>query len=164
MALIPESLDLSLLPPELIRSVAEDAASDADRAAFFLSEVGLALLPGQARRLPAHFLLDLGAAMRLLIWEQAGLTIHLEAGLPCAREATLQVFREALPEAGGSTSWLAQAVFRLSVDRLAWSGRRDLDADILLDMPDEDALVEVMARFLWANRHADLETARGVKP
>jgi len=80
--------DLSRFPPELFRAVAEGAERNADRVGQFLAGVGLApqagqvrLAPqaGQVRRLPADFLLDLGAALRMLSWEHAGFEAHLEA-------------------------------------------------------------------------------------
>ena len=36
---------------------------------------------------------------------------------------------------------------------MAWAGPRCLEAEILLEAPDDDALVESLARFLWANRN-----------
>ena len=71
--------DLSRFPPELFRAVAEGAERNADRVGQFLAGVGLAPQAGQVRRLPADFLLDLGAALRMLSWEHAGFEAHLEA-------------------------------------------------------------------------------------
>jgi hypothetical protein len=151
-------------PPELIRFVTEEAERDADRAWYFLRLVDLAPPPGQIRRLPAGLLLNLGAAARLLEWEQAGITIHLDAGLPCARDAARRIFLEAVPvdgEARGPEPWLSEAVFRLTIDRFAWTGRTDLQAEIRLDFPDEDVLVEALAQFLWTHRHAAPSADRG---
>src|SRR5205085_993171 len=117
--------------------------------------------------LPADFLLDLGAAMRLLAWEQAGLTLHRESGLPPAAEAATQVFLDAVPSAAGRrwpNLWLCKAVLRLSVDRFAWAGGRDLRADVLLGFPDEDALVEALAGFLWDHRSPPPSDDRGGTP
>ena len=85
---------LAAFPPELIARVAEQAARDADLTAHFLTAVGLGPPPGRARPLPGDFLLELGAAMRLLAWEVDGLDLH-ESGLPAARDAILQAFRDA---------------------------------------------------------------------
>jgi hypothetical protein len=148
--------DLSQLPTELLRHVTEEAERDAGRTGAFLGAVGLGPPDGGVRRLPGDLLLNLGAALRLLSWEQAGLAIHREAGLPAARDAIRQVFLDAVPAAGRESQpgpWLGEAVLRLSVERFAWAGRRELQAEVLLDFPDEDALVEAMARFLWDHRH-----------
>jgi hypothetical protein len=44
-------------------------------------------------------------------------------------------------------------VFDLSISRFAWTARVEFETDIALDTGDEDALVEVLAQFLWAHRH-----------
>ena len=69
---------LSQFPPDLVQAVAEDAAADADRVGQFLDALGLRPTGDGAApaplRLPSSFLIGLGAAMRLLAWEQRGLT------------------------------------------------------------------------------------------
>lgn len=146
------------IPPELLADVAERADADADRVVLFLQALGLAPAPGQTRALPAAFLLDLGAALRLLAWEAAGLDVHRQAGLPAALDAIRRAFAEAPgyllrdPTAPAPYPPLFRAVLRLTADRLAWAGRRDLGADVVLGDPDEDALIEALAAFLWAHR------------
>lgn len=166
MSLIPDTHDPSRLPPELRR--ADDAERDAGRACDFLREVGLAPRPGEMRRLPEAFLLDLGAAMRLFAWEEAGFTAHLEADLPTAREAILRAFSEAASETEGpieSPFRFCEAVFRLSVDRFSWTGRQHMNGEVLLDVPDEDAFVEAMARLLWEHKNTPkLEDDPGMQP
>ena len=94
--------------------------------------------------------------MRLLAWEVDGLDLH-ESDLPAARDAILQSFQDAtrrIHDPASPAPCLGRAVFRLTVERLAWAGPRDLHAEILLDVPDEDVLVEAMARFLWDRRES----------
>ena len=157
MAPTDSSAGLLAFPPELISRVVEQAVGDADLTARILTRVGLGPPPGEVRRLPATFLFELGAACRLLAWEVAGLTLHREAGLPSARDALRAAFREAAalaanPSAPDPGPSLSPAVLALAIDRLAWAGPAYLRAEILLDTPDEDALVEAMARFLWDRR------------
>ena len=160
-----QPLSLSLLRPELLLAVADGAERDAGRVIEFLAGVGLAPEAGQVRRLPADLLLDLGAALRMLSWEYAGFAAHLEAGLPPAREAIRRAFLDAAAGNPPPARRLCEAVIRLAVDRFAWAGHRDVKAEILLDVPDEDALVEAMARFLWDHRHATThESHRGTQP
>jgi hypothetical protein len=145
-------------PPELIDRVAEMAASDADLAGHCLRTLGLAPTDGTVRSLPGDFLIEFGAAMRLIAWEVGGLN-PVEFGLPTARDAILQALQYATrrilhPGSPAPAPALAPAVFRVVVERLAWAGPRDLDAEILLEVPDEDVLIEAMARFLWARRGA----------
>jgi hypothetical protein len=157
MAPTDRGAGLAAFPPELIARVAEQATQDADLAAHILTTFGLGPPPGQIRRFPATFLLDLAAASRLLAWEVTGLTLHREAGLPSARDALRDAFRDcavlvADPSAPDPGASLSGAVIALTVDRLAWAGPAHLRAEVLLDTPDEDALVEAMARFLWGHR------------
>lgn len=156
--MVPTPPASAVCPPELIALVVEQATRDAELVCHILTSVGLAPPPGGVRCLPADFLRELGAAVRLLHWETAGLTIHLEAGLPAAGDAIRQVFRDAVgrlkdPSAPAPDLALSRAVRRLTFDRLAWTGPADLRAEIVLDAPDEDVLVEAMARILWDRRH-----------
>src|SRR4051794_29218512 len=95
MAQPPLPPSLAAFPPDLIQAVAGDAARDADRVGSFLVAVGLA----PPLRLPADFLLGLGAALRMLMWEHRGIHLHRDAGLPPARQALREVFRAATGQA-----------------------------------------------------------------
>src|SRR3954451_7437938 len=160
MAVTPCPLPLSDFPPDLIQAVARDAARDADRVGVFLDALGR---PPAGRRpqdpplgLPADLLLGLGAALRLLLWEQQGIDAHRQAGLPPGRQALRDVFRAATgqadPEAAGRARTLPYRVLTLFVERFAWAGRPELGADLTLGPADEDALLEGLADFLWAHR------------
>ena len=154
----------SALPPELVEATAGEAARDADRAGQLLHELGFVPSPGRPVRLPAAFLLDLGAALRLLAWEQGGLHVHRDAGLPPAEQALHDAFR-GLVESAGATGTaardLARRVLALFAGRLAWHGRPELDADVALDDLDEDVMLDALAAFLWARRHAGPGHAAG---
>lgn len=150
---------LSAFPPELISRVVEQAAQDAALVPPFLKAFGIVSAEGKPLSLPADFLREFAAATRLCVWEQQGLTLHQEAGLPSAGHAFQRVFREATareldPLAPAPTSSLSLAVLKLTIESLAWAGPLYLNAEILLGMPDEDTLVEAMARLLWAQRQA----------
>jgi hypothetical protein len=69
MANIPPHVPVPDLPAELVASVAADAARDAERVGTLLHTLGIRGTSEQPRRLPARFLLRLGAALRLLAWE-----------------------------------------------------------------------------------------------
>ena len=157
-------------PPELAQAVACEAAEDADRVGLFLRELndglarrGLQTLP---RRLPAGLLLGLGAALRLLAWEGTGSRAHLPADLPPAMKAIRDLFaalgkQPASLEARGGE--LVLRVVRAWVDHFAWHGRAAWGADLVLGGAEEDALVDALAEFLWANRHA-LSAQGGEQP
>jgi hypothetical protein len=160
MAAAPPPLDQ--FPPDLLQAVERDAADDADRVGQFLDALGLRPTgPGAARaplRLPTFFLLRLGAALRLREWEQRGLRAHRDAGLPPADEALREVFRaaeapEPLAAKEQAATQLAGRVLAVFAERMAWDGRPLLGADLELGEADEDALVDALAKFLWAHRH-----------
>jgi hypothetical protein len=151
MAAFPPFLSVNDFPAEMVTAVAVEATRDADRVGLFLDHLGLEGTPEKPLPLPAGFLLHLGAALRLLTWEAQGFFSHRQAGLPEAQQAIRDAFRS-LANPDADPTELCVAVLRLSVDRFAWSGPSDLGADIALDETQEDALLETLADFLWAQR------------
>jgi hypothetical protein len=156
MAIVKDTCDLSQFPLELIDAVAANAASDADHLVVFMKALGLWSSTCGVSHLPREFLLNLGACMRLTAWEFSGVTVHRDAGLPSALEAICQVFQEFNRNAERQQDpnlQLSHDVFRLSIERFGWTGQSDLQAEIVLDFPDEDVLVDTLARVLWNTRH-----------
>jgi hypothetical protein len=155
-------LSLSAFHPDLIRAVVQDAERDADLVGAFLDETGLA--PSGRRpqdaplALPAEFLLGLGAALRLSLWEQQGVRVHLDHGLPPARQALIDVLHtatgQAEAEAAERARSLAGRVLALAAEHLAWNGRVELGADVVLGAADQGLLLEALADYLWAHRSA----------
>ena len=85
--------------------------------------------------------------------ESAGIVLHLEAGLPSAEDAIRLAFAQAVPEHVGEplpavALRLHEEVLRLMPAHFAWNGPLHLDADVVLDLPDEEALTEAMAELL----------------
>lgn len=153
--------------PELVEAAAREAARDAENIALFLRELGFVPSADRPVRLPPAFLLHLGAALRLLVWESGGLRVHQDSGLPSAEQAIIAAFGllDGASEAEAQHPVeLARKVVALFADRLAWLGRRDLDADVVLDdHVDEDALVDALAELLWDARHARTQAPMSVK-
>ena len=175
MAASSYPIPLDQFPPDLIQAVAQDAAAAADHVAVFLDALCLRGTNEGGTpvplRLPYFFLLGLGAALRLLVWEQHGVQAHRDAGLPSADEAVRAVFRavtapEPLEEKERAATQLSYRVLAVFVERLAWNGRPLLGADLELGEADEDALVGALADFLWAHRHdqAQPDPANGGRP
>jgi len=99
--------------------------------------------------------------VRLRAWEAVGLDVHREAGLPTAHEALERIIgilttTPSDPAVFARASLLGRAVFDFRMSRFAWAGPADLRADVALDTPDEHALIEALADFLWASRHQQL--------
>jgi len=145
------------VPAELIAVIARDAARDAVHVSQFLDALsafpGGSWLAAKPVVLPADFLLALGAALRLWLWEQRQITTHREAGLPAARDALADVFRAVTdPEAAARIQDLPSRVLALSVERFAWNAGPELGVEVSLGEAEEDALLEALADFLWAHR------------
>jgi hypothetical protein len=161
MAVVPP-LSLSAFHPDLIRAVKGDAERDADLVGAFLAVTGLAPSgrrpQGAPLAVPADCLLGLGAALRLSLWEQLGIRVHLDHGLPPARQALLDVLRTATGQAQAEAAERARSltgrVLALSAAHLAWSGRIELGADVVLGAADQEALLEALADYLWVHRGA----------
>src|SRR5260221_13433187 len=75
--------------------------------------------------------------------------------MPGVVEALLDGFR-GVADSGAAerTAHLGSSVFTLSCERFAWNGWHDLKADIVLDYLTEDAALDALAEYIWANRHA----------
>ena len=141
--------DLDPYPGDLVAHVIDQANRDAERVVAILELVGLgsATVP----EWPPALLLRLAAATRLMSWEAAGLSPHIDEGLPNAADA-LWWATHTPHELEDPNRDLALRVFQIGLDRMAWSGPRDLDAEILLDGPDEGEMVDALAKFLWEHR------------
>ncbi len=141
---------------ELVEAATAEAEADADRVAEFLRELGM-LRPGESSvHLSADLLLFLGAVLRLNYWEESGLQVHRDVGLPTASKILADAIRS-VTETGKAVypKELCNVVNALFIDRFAWHGRRDLDAAVVLDSFDEDAALDALAELLWSQRLAD---------
>ena len=122
-------------PPELVGAAAAEAEADADRVVEFLRELGMLSEGHSPLFLSADLLLFLGAVLRLNSWEEVGLRVHLDAGLPTATKILADAIRSAM-ELGRAVypKELSHSVTALFIERFAWHGRRDLDAAIVVDV------------------------------
>ena len=105
-------------PADLVRAVAVDAARDACRVARFLEVLGLGATPDKPRSMPAGFLLLLGAALRLMGWEEQGFSFHRGTGLPDGQQA-LSIALESLCDPNADPTALCIAVLRIAIERFA---------------------------------------------
>lgn len=143
---------LSDFPHELICAVARQASSAADMVHSFLDLAGIKSNSQPPVQLSATFLLTLAAALQIHAWEAAGLTVHLRAGLPSAKQALEQAL--ALFSAGGSgADSLGLRVLGVFMDRFAWAGESHLGAPVELELVDDEAALDALAEFLWKHRH-----------
>jgi hypothetical protein len=142
------------IPPDCVAFAAAEAARDANAVGLFFRALGLTASPEKPIPMPASFLLQLGAALRLLRWESQGFFYHRQAGLPEAREAIRGVLL-AVRHSGSDATECCLGVLRLSVERFAWS-RGDASAgDVAVDDLTDDAALDALAEYLWAACHAE---------
>jgi hypothetical protein len=139
----------------VLAAVVRQAHRQAELTAAVLKAWGLA--EGKASPLPAGFLLELGAVLELGLWERQGVRPYLTADLPSYREAADELGARASKgpvefEVPGSVRLWPQ-VLRVWLEQFAWDGPEALGADLLVGQVDEDALVDVLAEFLWQHRH-----------
>ena len=119
----------------------------------FLEALGLHATPNAPIRLPADFLLSLAGAMRILRWQLAGLSHQLHPCLPSPSEVIVRAAKQAKRGQRMTGAQLWRRLVTVGVNRLAWRGLPDLGADVVLDLPDENTLVEAIAQFFWEHRH-----------
>jgi hypothetical protein len=142
---------------EVIEFVISEANVWASLTAELLQQLVVSASPDGDKPVPQFtrgFLLELGAILRIHVWERSGLRKFVRTELPPAREALSNLFARAArghdPE--DTAIPLVTNVLRAALEHSAWRGRRDLGADIVLDTTSEDRLLNVLADFLWANR------------
>lgn len=126
----------------------------AEYLAALTAEFAQTLDPEIQQRLGPGNFLDLGAYLQLVAWESAGLTSHVDAGLPSADAAARQVAMRM--RQGGATpeSTLSNQVLGFLFTHCAWQGKEILSSDIALKMDaEDDALLDAIANLVWQNRH-----------
>ena len=150
------------LPPSLIfrprwwLPVESEAARQAKEVVEFLDALGTGAIPPQKRT--RRFFLLLGAALHLR-WESQGFFFHREAGLPDADQAIREAM--SLPHSAADPTPLGIAILRLFLEQFAWNGPHNLDADVALDnLTDDAAVLDALAEYLWATRHAGVVADR----
>jgi len=142
-------------PAELIAAVMSMAKDDADAVIECLKLMGIP----SGTLLPAGFLLGLAAILRVIVWEDQGILIHLESGLPDARQLLRDlftpVFRNAIDDLIRFGFGVWYWVLELRTTRMAWGGANMIGADVLVGEVNEEIFVETLAQFLWVHRHGE---------
>src|SRR4051794_33985145 len=114
------------IPHELVEATYRLTAQSAQRVGEFLHDLGLRGTPEEPCRLPASFLLYLGAALQLLDWEWRGLPLPDQAGVPAGREAVRAAF--ARPISPAEANVLTNQVLGLFIQHFAWHALEELGA------------------------------------
>jgi hypothetical protein len=157
----------------IVESVVASAHFAADLTAAFLRSHGVPR-PGKRRATSAPsapeddaliarakgFLLNLGAALRIVWRESSGLGPVLPAGLPTSSEAFRNLIPPEVNTSAGGTSWLtsdlSNGVLDASLRYFSRSSLGTIGADVHVPAQaaiPTDELLEGLADLLWANRH-----------
>ncbi|QDU17465.1 hypothetical protein CA11_53070 [Gimesia maris] len=111
--------------------------------------------PPENIRLPANYLLELGAVLMIGYWEFNGILAHIEAGLPSEAEATKNLSERAQKGAsefaGDNATPIQNQVQQFWIHNLAWDGPSLMSTEMVLDEIDEDQFMD-LAEFLWKHR------------
>lgn len=144
------------LADPLVHAVARNAAFVADLTAAVLDKTGI-FPPATQKKLPAGFLLELGAVLQIGFWERNGIVVHQSAGLPSYREASKDLAARAergpAEFADPAAISLSRAVMAFWIEHFAWEGKQLLGSDIVVDEVEEDQFADMLAEFLWKHRH-----------
>jgi hypothetical protein len=145
-----------------LEAVIRYAEQDADRVAAFLKMQGIKpSRPSKKQPAPsddvptgpaANMLLNLAAALRLRIWELAGIAALLPADLPTSADA-LRAAGAAVAERVG-TNQIPMAVFKAWHLHVSRESQTTIGADVVLPARiDKDELLECLADLLYSHRH-----------
>ena len=143
MAPFPASIPNHSAIAELTECVIREADLMASLTIAFIDRTGV--FPPERRlerpvALPATFLLELAAVLRIAVWECHGLRAQLPSDLPTAEYAYADLLDRAAhrPESFSSdliSPPLHRRVMDVTLRYFAWNGRRDWGADVLSRSP-----------------------------
>lgn len=147
---------LLVVSDQEISAVVRHAERKAQLTAAVLDAIGV--FRERPTRLPARFLLELGAVLELGMWERQGLRPFLNCDLPTFREAADALLARANrgPAAFDSpdeSSSLSSRVLRVWMKNFAWDSHEFFATNFVLGEVDEDQFIELMTQFVWKNRH-----------
>lgn len=98
-------------------------------------------------------LLELAAAVQLKYWEQKGITLHVENGLPCYSYALAKIEEQGRSSVSQPLqATMSNRVMRFWLERYSWISQSEWETDMIVGEIDVDQLVELMAEFLWSRR------------
>jgi hypothetical protein len=144
----------------MLQAFVIDANYSAQLTARFVNVWAKSLNVDMTNALPAEFLTELSAIIRIASWQLSGLASYMGADLPSWRT----LFRELLhrlahaPETFGDDSTtcavpLARRVMELWFTRCSWCAPLFLGVDMIAHRPDSQVLLEALAELLWQGRH-----------
>lgn len=124
------------------------AAEMADLTAWFLSQTGVSFSADRPISLPGWYLLEMGAAMQIHVWERQGVW-HEGLGLPSFQEANTAIAERAADCKDEDTPILTK-VLKVWLTRFTWTRPTATRSPFAISCndADEDEFVDRMARLL----------------
>jgi hypothetical protein len=147
---------------EFLAATMLQAHRSAELVAQYLERIGL--VPGRRQRmkrpviLPAAFLLQIAAAIRLREWELSGVAQQPLAGLPSSEDVLASAFDFLRAFSTGAAQdepapSVSGQVFAVWYRYFALTAPRDLGVNVIIGgKPPDDAMV-LIADFIWKFRH-----------
>lgn len=146
---------------DFLAAIESLAVSEANKAARVI-----ALLTGRQANnpgnpqifLPREFLIAVGLAVRLTSWERNQLSFHTEAGLPSGAELLLIAIRlRSGRELAGIAARTSSSSLQLFYTSFIWAAQTELNASIGIRNDLSVDQLDLIADFLWDNRHLRLK-------
>ena len=147
----------------ILEAIIREAEFTADLVVEFLKQHGLKPHRRPRSDIPttrpsgpaADFVLDLGAAIRLRMWERGGMATSISPNLPASADALIAAANRVQGEAiSAQVADLQLRVFQAWFENIARDGQPDLGTDVLLPtIDDPEELLDQVADFLWRHRH-----------
>ena len=122
-------------------------------------------------KLPAGFLLELGAIIRIYLWQRSGVAAWLELPFQDA-EILLEKLLDRLrtdpasfyADAPSASNTLFAAVMDTAWRHRAWSSFSELGADIAIPSPSPVIPIDAIVELLWSSRHLLKEAKSNDQP
>ena len=142
-------------PDVVVQAVTAHARRHADLVGRFLPTC--TLIDGKPIRLPAAALLELAAVLQLTVWEEKGLRPLLDVDLPTSQEAMQQFVdrctKGSVEFNGPHAAPFSLKILRIWMEHFAWDGPELLQAELMVNEPDEDRFINLLAEFVWTYRN-----------
>lgn len=155
VALMDERADVRAILGAFIRDGQYAAAQTAEFLKRWSKSLGRRKLPS----LPAEFLLELSAVLRIAAWQNANLDVEMKADFPPASELLRELIERLLkrPESFAihlkdGDAPLTRRVTRLWLRHCSWSAPTELGGDVVIRRPDRELLWDAMAELLLGSR------------
>lgn len=140
------------------RTIIEAVIREAQESAAVVARLLQGVDSSVVRCLSHDILLKLDAWTRIYRWERAGVSSHLDVGLPESAKVLADVEREIRGQPVlYPVKELGRSVFAFAMQRMSWRfNATHLDAEVI-DTSAQEELLAALARLLWENRHLSMD-------